>query len=203
MAAATMNDLTRQLCALALALSLAACSPQADQGAQGPLAGATIGGPFTLIDQNGARVSDRTFAGQYRLMYFGYSFCPDVCPVDLQMLMQGLRLFENESPAAAAKIAPIFVTIDPDRDTPEALRSYVGAFHPRLTGLTGSPAEIAAVAKRFAISYQKAEPDRMTDYLVDHSRQAYLFGPDGAPIALIPQDESAEAVAAELARWVK
>ena len=166
-----------------------------------PLAGAKIGGPFTLTDQNGAKVSDARFAGKYRLIYFGYSYCPDICPVDLQKLMQGLKLVEKQDPALGAKIQPIFITVDPARDTPAVLKQYVAAFHPRLVGLTGSEAEIAAVAKEFAIFYRKAEQPGATEYLVDHARQAMLFDPAGKPIALIPQEDTAEKIAAELERW--
>lgn len=203
MAAATMNDLKWRCLPLLAPMALLACSPQPTVPAEAPLAGARIGGPFTLVDQTGATVTDRDFAGRYRLMYFGYSYCPDVCPVDLQTLMQGLQRFERQNPALANRIAPIFVTIDPERDTPTVLRAYVTAFHPRLVGLTGSPAQIADVAKRFAVSYRKGEATKPGEYLVDHSRQAYLLGPDGAPIALVPQDETADAVAAELKRWVR
>jgi protein SCO1/2 len=184
-----------------LTLTLAACSPAgADQP---PLAGAALGGPFTLTDQNGARVSDRQFAGRYRLVYFGYSFCPDVCPVDLQKLMQGLRAFEAQDPARGAKVQPIFITVDPERDTPPVLKTYVVAFHPRLIGLTGTPAEVAAVAKEYGVYYRKADGGSAAGYLVDHARMATLYGPTGEPIALIPQDDTAEAIAAELGKWVR
>lgn len=186
----------------------AACSPgsggnqQAAENAQGPLAGARIGGPFALTDQDGKRVTDKDYAGKYRIVYFGYSYCPDICPVDLQLLMQGLRLFEKQNAAAAAKVQPILITVDPARDTPTVLKSYVAAFHPRLVGLTGSDEEIAKVAKAYAVYYRKAENAGASEYLMDHSRQTYLMGPDDKPIALLPQDETPQAVAAELARWV-
>ena len=101
-----------------LALILAACSPAAGDP---PLKGATMGGPFTLTSHQGRRVSDTDFAGKYRLIYFGYSFCPDVCPVDLQTLSAGLRQFESDDPERAEKVQPIFITVDPRRDTVEAL----------------------------------------------------------------------------------
>jgi protein SCO1 len=183
-------------------VTLAGCD-RAAPTPQGPLAGAAIGGPLNLVDQDGRRVSDAAFAGRYRMVYFGYSFCPDICPVDLQHLMQGFAAFERAHPEEAAKVQPIFVTIDPERDTPATLKPYVAAFHPRLIGLTGTPAEIKAVAKAYGVYYAKAEVAGASDYLMDHSRQAYLFGPDGKPIALLPQDENGAAVAAELAKWVK
>lgn len=196
-----MNILIRTA-ALALSLLLAACGGGAgNSAAEGPLAGASIGGPFTLTDQDSKRVSDTAFAGKYRLVYFGYTYCPDVCPVDLQKLMAGLRVLEKSDPAVAARIQPLFISIDPNRDTPAVLKSYVAAFHPRLIGLTGTPAEIAAVAKSFGVYYHKQQQDGAAEYLVDHSRATYLFGPDGKPIALIPEDGTPAEIAAELKRW--
>src|SRR3954469_23472523 len=138
------------------ALSLTACSGPAPT-ARAPLQGAKIGGPFTLIDQNGKKVTDRDFAGKYRIMYFGYTFCPDVCPTDAQNIGAGLRVLEKSDPALAARIVPIFVSVDPARDTPAVLKAFVGAFHPRMVGLTGSPEAIDAVAKEFAVYYQKQD----------------------------------------------
>lgn len=185
----------------AATIGLAACRQQPP--AEAPLAGARIGGPFALTDQNGHTVTDAQFAGRYRLVYFGYTFCPDVCPTDLQTLMKGLKLFEISDPAVAARVQPIFITVDPERDTPAVLKQWVAAFHPRLIGLTGTPAQIAAVAREYAVYYKKVVTPGTSGYLMDHARQAVLFGPSGEPLALIPQDETAEAAAAELARWVQ
>lgn len=188
-----------------LMLALAACGsnqPQAEAPAKPPLAGASIGGPFTLVNQDGKTVSDRDFAGRYRLIYFGYTYCPDVCPTDLRKLMQGYELLEKQDPALAAKLQPIFVSVDPARDTPQVLKTYVAAFDPHLIGLTGTEAQIADVAKRYGIFYQKVGKPGAKDYLVSHSTQAYLFGPKGEPIALIPQDETPDKIAAELKRWM-
>lgn len=187
--------------ALIACLALPACQQQ--PVGEPPLAGARIGGPFTLTDQNGRRVSDTAFAGRYRLVYFGYTFCPDVCPVDMQTLGRGLTLFEKQHPAEGAKVQPIFITVDPERDTPAVLKPWVAAFHPRLIGLTGTPAEIAAVAKEYAVYYRKVETPGASGYLMDHARQAALFDPQGKPLALIPQDQTPEAAAAELAKWVR
>ncbi len=185
----------------------AACN-QASDGSAGalaepPLAGARIGGPFTLTNQDGGRTSDDQFKGQYRIIYFGYSYCPDVCPVDLANIMLGLKQAEKADPALAEKIQPIFISVDPERDTPAVLKQYVSAFHPRLIGLTGSAEEIAAVAKNYLIIYDIRNDEGSSEYLVDHSRQAYLFGPEGEPLALLPYDGTPQDVADEIARWVK
>lgn len=185
---------------------LSACNPSGDSKTDAvespPLTGAKIGGSFALTNQDGGITSDSDMAGQYRIMYFGYSYCPDVCPVDLQKIMQGLAVAEKADPELAAKIQPIFVTIDPERDKPEQLKQYVSAFHPRLIGLTGSEEEIAEVAKKFLIVYNRREVEGMSEYLMDHSRQAYLFGPQGEPLAMLPYDGTPDEVAAEIRRWV-
>ena len=188
------------LCML-LALLLAACS-----GAGGdapPLEGAKLGGPFTLTDQDGRQVSNSQFDGRYRLIYFGFTYCPDVCPVDLQNIGQALRQLEKSDPEVAARVQPIFISVDPARDTPPVLKQYVAAFHPRLIGLTGSEERVAQVAKQHGVFYAKGERSGPNDYMVDHSRIALLFGPKGEPIAILPHDKGADAIAEELKRWVK
>lgn len=181
-------------------LLIAACNAQGDTP---PLAGAKMGGAFALTGEDGKLVRDSDFKGKYRLVYFGYTFCPDVCPVDVQKLMLGLKAFEKEDAARGAKIQPLFVSVDPERDTPAVLRQFTDAFHPRLIGLTGTPEEIAKVAKEYGVYYQKAKGASPDAYLVDHSRSAVLYGPDGAPIALIPEQGSPDEIARELGRWVK
>lgn len=189
------------LIGLSLSLAVSGCS-KAEQVEPPPLEGADIGGSFTLTNQDNAKVSDTDFTGQYRLMYFGYTYCPDVCPVDLQKLMQGFALFEKAHPEKAKNVQPIFVTIDPARDTPDVMKQYVSAFHPRLIGLTGSEDEIADAAEKFLILYQKQQAEGASEYLMDHSRQAYLLGPDGEPLALLPYDETPQAIADEVNRWI-
>jgi protein SCO1/2 len=197
-----MNDIARLAAAALFLAPLAACSaPAPTQPA--PLAGAKIGGPFALTDQNGRTVRDTAFAGRYRIVYFGYTFCPDVCPTDLQHLGAGLKLFEKSDPARAARVVPIFISVDPARDTPAVLKPYVAAFHPRLVGLTGSPGAIAAVAKAYAVYYQAQPPSAGGGYMVSHTQAAYLMGPDGAPIALLPAEGDPQGVADELGKWVK
>ena len=137
---------------------------------------ALVGGPFTLTDQTGRRVTDQDFRGKYMLIFFGYTFCPDICPSELQVMSAAL----DELGPAADKIQPIFVSIDPTRDTPEAMKLYVSNFHPRMVGLTGSDQDIAAVAKAYRVYYAKAKgAENSPDYLMDHSTIVYLMGPDG------------------------
>ncbi len=199
-----MNKIIFNFC-ISAALILAGCNapPKQPDPATAPLAGAKMGGAFTLTDQNGKSVSDSQFKGKYRMIYFGYSFCPDVCPVDVQVLSQGLAEFEKMDPVRGAKVQPIFVTIDPVRDTLAVLKSFVANFHPRLVGLTGTQAQIDAVAKSYAVIFEYQNPNATGAYLVDHSRTAVLYGPEGQPLSLLPQDQDAKAVAGELARWVR
>ncbi len=194
--------LTRFALILLVGLSLGGCGRQMQQ-ASPPLAGAALGGPFALVDQNGRPTTDKSFAGHYRAIYFGYSFCPDICPTTLQVLMQGYKAFAAASPTEAARLVPIFITVDPERDTPAVLKTYVAAFGPQLFGLTGSPAAIASTAKEYGVYYRRqVAPAGSTSYLMDHSSQVILFGPDGAPIALVPTDQGAKAVADTLGQWV-
>ncbi|URW75261.1 SCO family protein [Sphingomonas donggukensis] len=199
-----MNSSFLRYFPVAAAILLGACNPAATTPAQDPpLAGARIGGAFSLTDQDGRAVTDRDFAGKYRIMYFGYTFCPDVCPVDVQLIGAGLKAFEARDAAAGAKVVPVFVTVDPERDTPAVVKQFVAAFHPRMVGVTGSVPAIAAVAKAYGIYFAKQAPAPGGGYMVDHSRQAYLMGPDGAPIALLPVEKGADAIADELHRWVR
>jgi protein SCO1/2 len=201
MAKHTMNKGFLRLSVALAMLGLAACHRPAGDP---PLAGARIGGPFVLTDQDGRRFDSKSLLGRYAIVYFGYTFCPDVCPTDMQKLGAGLRLFESKDSSRAAKVQPLFITVDPARDTPAVLKQFVSAFHPRLVGLTGSDAEIAAVAKAYAAPFKKEDAaPGTTGYLMQHSVAAVLFGPDGQPIVLVPVDESADAVASQLDKWVQ
>jgi protein SCO1 len=196
----TRSNRLRTILFLSAALALAACSGRSEAP---PLEGAAIGGPFTLTNQDGRRVTERDFAGRYRLFYFGFTHCPDVCPTDLAVVGQALRRFEKSDPERAARVAPIFVSVDPERDTPAVLKEYVAAFHPRLIGLTGTAKEVADMTRRYG-AYGARDPEtRGAGYNVNHSRLLELIGPDGKPIALLPYEQGPEGLAAELGRWVK
>jgi protein SCO1 len=201
------------LTALSAAFLLVSCSGEPAQPslADAPLAGAAIGGDFTLTDQDGNKRSWKEFDGKYRIVYFGYTNCPDICTPDMQNLMAGLKAFEKASPELAAKIQPIFITVDPARDTPAILKQFVRAFHPRAIGLTGTDAEIADATKKFAVYASRVEGSTPDSYLMSHSQTPYLMGPDGKPIAIMPADQpktdanegAPKLVEAELAKWVR
>lgn len=188
--------------ALAAALMLAGCGTGGAPQQEPPLAGAAIGGDFALTDSKGQTVRWSDFAGKYRVVYFGYAYCPDICPTDMQRVAQGLKELKANDPEKAARIQPIFITIDPERDTQAVVGEFTAAFSPDIIGLTGTPEQIAATAKTFKVFYQKGEAQPGGGYLVDHSNVTYLFGPDGEPIATLPTDKGGAAVAAELERWV-
>jgi protein SCO1 len=201
------------LFALSAVLILSACDsgPAQVPLSEAPLAGATIGGDFLLTDQDGKMRSFKEFDGKYRIVYFGYTYCPDICTPDMQNLMAGLKSFETKNPDLAAKVQPIFITVDPARDTSAVLKEFVSAFHPRAIGLTGTDSEIADAAKTFAIYSSRVEGSSPENYLISHSQTPYLMGPKGEPLAIMPADvpntdanEGApDLVEAELAKWVR
>ena len=188
----------RRLLLVITVLALGACRAPAPAG---PLAGSGVGGPFAMVDQDGRAVTEQTYAGKWRLMYFGYTFCPDVCPVDVQKIAQGVRSFTASDPARAAKIVPIFVTVDPERDTPAVVKTFVRAFSRDMVGLTGTPAQAAAMRRRFRIYAAKAGSGR--DYLVDHSATIYLMDPANRPVSFLDHGATPAAIAAELATYVR
>lgn len=189
--------------AIALPLATTACgSSDSAHREQAPLAGAAIGGPFTLTDKDGRTVRWQDFDGKYRIVYFGYTFCPDVCPLDVAAMMQGFAKFEKARPALAAQVQPIFISIDPARDTPAVVGEFAAAFSPRLLGLTGTPKQVDQAARAFRSYYAKGQ-ESAGGYLMDHSRITYLMGRKGEPIAMLPTDKDANAVAAELEKWVR
>lgn len=185
----------------AIFLMLAAC--QAAPPVPPPLAGASIGGPFRLTDGDGRPFTERNLAGRYSLVYFGYTFCPDVCPTDFGAIAAGLKQVEKSDPELGARIVPVFFTVDPERDTVPVVKTFAQAFHPRAIGVTGNQAEIKRTAQAYGVAFSRGETSQGGGYLMDHSRSAYLMGPDGKPIALLGQDTGPAAVAAVLRQWVK
>ena len=156
---------------------------------------ATVGGPFKLTDQHGAEVTERDFAGRYMLIYFGYTFCPDFCPLSLANMTQALDLLPPEQ---AGQVVPMFITVDPERDTVEQLAEYAPLFHPRLVALTGSPEAIKAAARAYRVYYTRAGDADSNDYLMDHSTFIYLMGPDGKYVRHFAHNATPEEIAAAI-----
>jgi protein SCO1/2 len=198
MADDTMSRIFQALAPLLLIVSGCSAAP-----GEPPLAGARIGGPFTLTDPDGKPVRDSDFAGKYRIVYFGYTWCPDICPNDMLKIGQAMKTLDKQAPAKAKAIVPIFITVDPERDTPKVVGAFVRNFDDRIVGLTGSPAAIAAVEKQYAV-YAKKEPAGPNGaYLVGHSQIAYLMDKDGKPITSLPIEKDAAAVVEQLDHWVR
>jgi protein SCO1/2 len=157
----------------------------------------TVGGPFTLTDQTGRARSDGEFRGKLMVVYFGYTFCPDVCPADLLSITQALDALGP----AARDIQPIFITIDPERDT-RLLAGYVSAFHKSLIGLTGSPEDIRKVANSYKAFYAKVPGENDGDYAIDHTGVIYLMGKAGEYLGFMPPQTGPERLTEILRKYL-
>jgi protein SCO1/2 len=198
-----LGHVLRMALACLLGLALVACQKATEAP---PLKGAKIGGEFTLVDRSGRTLTWGSFNGRWRIVYFGYTFCPDACPTDVAVLAKGFKQFAKEHPQEAASVQPIFISVDPERDTPAVVGQFVDNFPPFI-GLTGSREAVDEAARAFAVYHNRGKAQPGGGYLVDHSRAAYLMDPDGQPIAILPTDlgpqQGPPAVAAELAKWVR
>ena len=154
-----------------------------------------IGGAFELLDQTGQTRTQADFAGRHMLVYFGYTYCPDVCPTSLSIMSQALDLLESETGSLEDRVVPVFVTVDPARDDVSAMAAYAEHFHSRLVALTGSDEQIAAAAKAYRVYYRRAEDPSASEYLVDHSSFIYLMGPDGTYVSHFAHNASAQEIA--------
>ena len=152
----------------------------------------SIGGPFTLMDGDGHTVSDQTYRGKWLIVYFGYTFCPDACPTALNEIAEALVALGPD----AARVQPLFITIDPERDRPDVMRQYVAAFDTRIVGLTGTPQQIAAAAKAYRVFYEKVGDG--PNYSMDHSTGIYVVAPDGRFNSLLPHDITGQEIAKRL-----
>jgi len=159
-----------------------------------------IGGPFALTDHNGNRVTDADFRGKLMLVYFGYAFCPDICPTELQNIAVAL----DEMGEDAAAVQPIFITVDPQRDTVAFLAEYVSNFHTRLVGLTGPQQEIDKVATAYRVYHAKVKTGSDDeDYTVDHSGFVYLMGRDGSFLTLFRGATDSKRIAETIAGYIE
>jgi len=157
----------------------------------------TVGGPFTLTDQNGRKRSDSEFRGKLMIVYFGYTFCPDVCPADLMAITQALDAL---GPSAEG-IQPLFITVDPERDAP-LLKDYVAAFHQGFIGLTGSPEEIRKIANSYKAYFRKVPRERKGEYSIDHTGVIYLMGRGGEYLGFLPPQTAPEKLTEVLRKYL-
>ena len=156
-----------------------------------------IGGPFTLVDQNGRTVTNEMLKGKPTLIYFGYTFCPDVCPTSLLLMETAI---EKLGPDAAKKVNLVFITIDPERDTQKLIKDYVGNFGPTFIGLTGTPEQVAAAGRAYRVYYQKVPGKDGAPYLMDHSSIVYVLDRNGRFVTHFTHEAKAEAIAAAVQR---
>jgi cytochrome oxidase Cu insertion factor (SCO1/SenC/PrrC family) len=156
----------------------------------------TVGGPFELIDHRGNKRTDADFRGKLLLIYFGYTYCPDVCPADLMQI--GLAV--DKLGAAGGDVQPLFISVDPERDTVSVLAAYVAPFHPRLIGLTGTAVQVRAVADEYQAYYARYSPPGGGDYLIDHTGFIYLMGRSGEYLGFFPPGTSADRMAEIIGR---
>ncbi|ONG54710.1 SCO family protein [Pseudoroseomonas deserti] len=154
--------------------------------------GLTLGGAWSAVDQDGRPVTQANFDDTLMVAYFGYSFCPDVCPTELGSIAAAM---DKLSEAEQARVTPAFFTVDPERDDPAQMKLYVTNFHPRMVGLTGSVTQVAETARRFRVFYSKVNRPEMSEYLMDHSSFIYLIGRDGKVRTLLRPQSSPEAIA--------
>jgi protein SCO1/2 len=154
------------------------------------LGGAAIGGPFELVDQGGATRTEKDLLGRHALIYFGFTYCPDACPTALIAMAEALDRLGPD----ASRVQPVFVSVDPERDTVEAMAAYVRAVDDRLMGLTGTPEQVARAARAYRVFYRKSTPAGSADYLVDHTSLIYLMGPDGRYVAHFSHEASPDRI---------
>ncbi len=160
---------------------------------------AAIGGDFTLTDADGNVVTQERLKGQHSLVYFGFTFCPDICPTSLLTITQALQGLGT----LGDKVLPVFITVDPERDTPAKIKDYIANFHPNMIGLTGTPEQVAKAAKAYKIYYALHKEDDPKNYVVDHSGYMYLMNPDGQYVTHFSHDDSAESIMATLTKYLR
>ncbi|HEB80176.1 MAG TPA: SCO family protein [Rhodospirillales bacterium] len=170
-------------------------------GSGGGIPAITVGGPFELVNHNGGTVTDADFRGKFMLIFFGYTYCPDVCPTGLGIMAEALDILGP----GAGKVVPIFISIDPKRDTPERLKEFVTNFHPRLVGLTGSPAQVSAVANAYRVFFAKVNPKEGEDpdnYAMAHANFTFLMGPDGENRTIFNGGTSPQEMAKRIKKFI-
>ena len=163
-----------------------------DAQAEAPV---TIGGSFALQDADGKAVTDQDYRGKLMLVYFGYTFCPDVCPTELGLVAKALDAL---TPEQREKIVPLFITVDPERDTPQVLKTYTAAFHPLIVGLTGTVEQVEQAKQAYHIYAAKVPGSDEKSYSMDHSSILYLMGPDGAYMAHFARNATLDQIVEEL-----
>jgi protein SCO1/2 len=161
---------------------------------------AAIGGPFTLSNQKGETVTQATYAGKLMLVFFGFTYCPEICPTDLTVMGNAMKML---TPEEATQVVPIFITVDPERDTVEQMKTYLSSFDPSIQGLTGTREQVDGAIKSYRVYAKKVEDPGSTDYTMDHSAYFYLMGRDGKYLIHFPHGEKPEAIVEAIRQHLK
>jgi len=180
-------------------LNLRHDDPPENAAVGGMVVNVDIGGPFELTDHTGAQFTRDDLAGDYALIYFGYTFCPDVCPTELGLMAEAIDLLEGDG----ERVRPVMITIDPERDTPDVLSEYVPLFHERLVGLTGTEQEVRDVATKYRVFYRRFEDPSYTYYLMDHTSFVYLLSPTGEIASMFRYQTPPEEMAATIRQHMR
>jgi protein SCO1/2 len=181
-----------------LAIKYSGRLPAAQSTGLMPVTDDAFGGPFTLTDQSGQTVTDKNFTGKYRLIYFGFTYCPAICPTELSKMTAALNTLGDKGKA----IVPMFITVDPERDTAEKMKNYVSLFHPSLVGLTGTPEQIKTTLKEYKIYAAKRQDEGMTDYTMDHSSFVYFMDPHDRLLHIFKSEDTADVMADTVSKWL-
>jgi len=168
------------------------------RSAESKVAGVKVGGAFSLTDQDGKTRTDKDFSDRLKIVYFGFTYCPAICPTELGKITRALKAVEGEDPAALQKLYPVFVTVDPERDTPAVLKDYLSLYHPSFTGLTGTPDQIESMKKAYRIYAAKVQDEGMTEYTMDHSSFIYLLAPDDTVLGIYRAADEADMIVADI-----
>lgn len=173
---------------------------QAAQTRTPNMAGVQLGGDFTLQDHTGKTITQNDYAGMLKLIYFGFTYCPAICPTELQKMAASYEMLEDD---IKPQIAPLFITVDPDRDTVTVMRDYVEMFHPAFVGLRGTPEQTEDIKKKYRVFATKVQDESLQDYTVDHSSFIYLMSADNKPLMIFRMEDGADMIAAEIRKALK
>ncbi len=174
---------------------------QASQGMSNQMIAVTdnaFGGPFTLVDQDNKTVTEKDFTGKFRLIYFGFTYCPAICPTELSKITNAMKGLGERGNI----IQPMFITVDPERDTPEKMKNYISLFNPSLVGLTGTPDQIKQALKGYKIYAAKVQDAGMSDYTMDHSSFIYFMGPDDRLLYIFKTEDTAQQMTDIIGQWL-
>ncbi len=181
-----------------IALQFSLITARRHDGQMTPVSVSGFGGAYTLVNQDGEPVSEQNLLGEYQLIYFGFTYCPAICPTELSKITDVLNQLGDEG----NDIQPLFITVDPERDTPDVLKSYLELFHPRFIGYTGTAKQIDDIKKLYKVYSAKVDDPNLSEYTVDHSSYIYFLNPEGQLLSLYKIDDGAEHMIKDIRKWM-